>query len=81
MKELLKERSLEAAQKLIELLNCGNPKVELSAAQEILNRTEGKPLESVQMDVSGAMDLRGHVRAVLLEQMKNDAGRGNNGDA
>ena len=49
VKELLKANSLEAAQKLIDLLDCGVPKIELSAAQEILNRTEGKPRENVEI--------------------------------
>ena len=69
VKALLKEHSVEAAEKLVELLTCGLEKVELAAAQEILNRTEGKPLESVRMDVSGHLDMRAQLRNIVKERM------------
>ena len=67
VKELLKEHSVDAAQKVIELLNCGNPKIELAAAQEILNRTEGKPLQTQDVQVSSVPDLRTQIKAMLME--------------
>ncbi len=74
VKELLKKHSVDAAEKVVALLNCGNPKIELAAAQEILNRTEGKPLQvqDVQMDVTG-VDVRSHIKELLLQE--NGTGR------
>ena len=71
VKELLKAHSIDAARKVIELLNCGNHKVELAAAQEILNRTEGKPTQVQDLQISGYPDLRTQIKAMLT-----DDGRG-----
>ena len=70
VKDLLKKHSVDAAQKVVDLLRCGNPKIELAAAQEILNRTEGKPLQvqDVAMEVNGLTDFRAQVRQMLQEQ-------------
>ncbi len=70
VKELLKQHSVDAAKKVIKLLDCGNPKIELAAAQEILNRTEGKPLQvqDVQMELQGVSDISTQIREILLEQ-------------
>ena len=80
VKELLKKHSVDAAEKVIELLNCGNPKIELAAAQEILNRTEGKPLQpqDVSMDVKGLTDMRSQIKAMLLENKNNSSNTDNN---
>ena len=69
VKELLKQHSVDAAEKVIELLNCGNAKIELAAAQEILNRTEGKPLQvqDVSMELQG-VDVRSHIKELLLQE-------------
>ena len=69
VKELLKKHSVDAAEKVVELLSCGNPKIELAAAQEILNRTEGKPLQvqDVSMELQGA-DVRSHIKELLLQE-------------
>ena len=72
VKEILKGHSVKAANKLIELLDCGVPKIEFAAAQEILNRTEGKPCESIKMNVSGELDMRTQIRSVLLERLEAD---------
>ena len=77
VKELLKANSLEAAQKLVELLDSENDKIAFMAAQEILNRTEGKPNQSLNMEVTGELDVynvRTQIRAVLLEGL--NAGHG-----
>ena len=72
VKELLKKHSVDAAEKVIELLSCGNPKIELAAAQEILNRTEGKPLQvqDVNMELQGVSDVGAQIRELLLEHDK-----------
>ena len=69
VKELLKKHSVDAAEKVVELLSCGNPKIELAAAQEILNRTEGKPIQvqDVSMELQGA-DVRSHIKELLLQE-------------
>ena len=74
VKELLKQHSIDAAEKVVELLNCGNPKIELAAAQEILNRTEGKPLQvqDVQMELQGG-DIGTQIRELLLEHDRQNA--------
>ena len=74
VKELLKANSVAAAQKLIDLLECGIEKIELTAAQEILNRTEGRPLDNVHMNVSGNLDIRSQVRQVLMERLLEASG-------
>ena len=66
VKELLKEHSVDAAKKVVELLNCGNPKIELAAAQEILNRTEGKPLQTQDVQLSGLPDIKAQIRSAML---------------
>ena len=75
VKELLKQHSIDAAEKVVELLNCGNPKIELAAAQEILNRTEGKPLQvqDVQMELQGVNDIGTQIREILLEHDRQSA--------
>ena len=75
VKELLKQHSVDAAEKVVELLNCGNPKIELAAAQEILNRTEGKPLQvqDVQMELQGVDDISTQIRELLLEHEERKA--------
>ncbi len=69
VKALFKAHTLDAAQKIIDLLDCGIEKIELQAAQEILNRTEGKPRDNVQMNVSGSLDVRSQVREILMERV------------
>ena len=75
VKELLKKHSVDVAEKVVALLNCGNPKIELAAAQEILNRTEGKPLQvqDVQMELQGVNDIGTQIRELLLEHDARNA--------
>ena len=68
VRDLLKQNSVNAAQKIIDLLNSDNDKIAFAAAQEILNRTEGKPLQTQQIEVGGNLDVRSQVRAILLER-------------
>ena len=69
VKEILKAASVEAARRLVELIASKNEKIAFQAAQEILNRTEGKPRESVSMDLSAGVDMRAQIRSVLLERL------------
>ena len=69
VKEILKAATVEAARRLVELSASDNEKVSLTATIEILNRTEGKPRESVSMDLNGGLDVRAQIRSVLLERL------------
>lgn len=71
IKEILKAASVDAAKRLVELMQCNNEKIALTAVIEILNRTEGKPRESVSMDVNGGLDVRAQIRSVLMERLNN----------
>lgn len=67
VREALKAASVDAARKLVELLKSKNDKVAFQAAQEILNRTEGKPRECVQMEIAEDIQIRTQIRSLLLE--------------
>ncbi|MBQ7577570.1 MAG: hypothetical protein IJT21_04780 [Synergistaceae bacterium] len=56
IKEAFKAATPAAVQKIISLMDCGNVKVELQAAQEILNRSLGKPETSGRLELSGTND-------------------------
>ena len=73
VKEILRAHSVDAANKLIMLMECGVPKIEFAAAEAILNRTHGKPCESIKMNVSGDLDMRAQIRSVLLERLEASA--------
>ena len=74
VKEILKAASVDAARKLVALSQSDNEKIALPATIEILNRTEGKPRESVSMDLSGGLDVRAQVRSVLMERLNGQQG-------
>ena len=48
----------------------GLAKIALMAAQVILDRTMGKPMQAqnVQLDVAGLLDVRAQIRTVLMEK-------------
>ncbi len=71
VREILRANSPEAALKLVELLSSEKEQIRFMAAQEILNRTEGKPMQAVNMEVNGNMDIRSQIRAVLLERLND----------
>ena len=73
VKAVFKAHTLEAAQTIIKLMRSRNDKVALQAAQEVLNRVEGKPVQQQAIQVSGTLDMRSQIRAVLLERL-NDQG-------
>ncbi|MBR2207270.1 MAG: hypothetical protein IJ859_00510 [Synergistaceae bacterium] len=74
VKEILKAASVDAAKRLVELSLSDNEKIALPATVEILNRTEGKPRESVSMDVNGGLDVRAQIRSVLMERLNGQSG-------
>ena len=83
VKEILKAASPDAARTLVELLNSDKDSIRLAAAQDILNRTQGKPLQmqDINMDVSGMPNVEMQVRKILMESvnvesMRIDDGRG-----
>ena len=69
VKEFFKARTLDAAKKVDELMSCGDKKIELLAAQEILNRSLGKPVQQQAVEMSGGLDMRAQIRTVLLERL------------
>lgn len=71
VKEILKAASPDAARKLVELSQSSNEKIALPAVIEILNRTEGKPRESVSMNLNGNLDVRAQIRSILIERLNN----------
>lgn len=75
VKEILKAASPDAARALVELLGSEQEKIKLLAAQDILDRTQGKAMQmqDVNMDVRGLLDVRTQVRDVLMERL-NGAG-------
>ena len=74
VKEILKAASVDAAKRLVELSQSNNEKIALPATVEILNRTEGKPRESVSMNVNGGLDVRAQIRSVLMERLNGQSG-------
>lgn len=76
VKEILKAASPDAARALVELLNSDKDSIRLAAAQDILDRTQGKAIQAqdISMDVRGLLDLRGQIRAVFMEQMNGQSG-------
>ena len=73
IKEILKAASVHAAERLVALVDSKQEKIALQAVQEILNRTEGKPRDNVQMNVSGDLDVRSQIRDILIERLKHDS--------
>ena len=75
VKEIMNAASPKAARTLVELLDSDKEMMRYYAAQEILNRTEGKPVQAQEINVSGHLDVRGQVRALLQERLKNERQR------
>ena len=85
VKEKLKAASPEAARVLVSLLHSEKDSIRLTAAQDILDRTEGKAIQaqSVNMEV-GVPSVEMQVRKILMDCMNistntesaNDDGNG-----
>lgn len=77
VKEILKAASPNAARTLVELLDDPKSIIRYYAATEILNRTQGKPIQAQEINLTGSLDVRGQVRALLQERIMNgQAGAG-----
>lgn len=50
VKELARKHAPAAIRKLFELMKCGNPRVEVAAAQAVLDRAYGKPAQAIVGD-------------------------------
>ena len=72
VKEILKAGSPDAARTLVELLNSEKDSIRLAAAQDILDRTQGKAIQmqAVTLDIDEAHDLTTQIRRILLERDK-----------
>lgn len=66
----------DAVKRLIEYIHHEDPKIALRAIIELLDRGYGKPaqVQTVNMDVSGGVDMRTQIRSVLLELLDERAG-------
>ena len=53
VRKIFKAATTDAANKLVSLLSSKNEKIAFMAAQEILNRTLGKPETSGKLEISG----------------------------
>lgn len=73
IKEILKAASVRAAERLVELIDSKQEKIALQAVKEILDRTQGKPRDNVQMNLSGSLDFRSQVRDILMERLYEQA--------
>ena len=80
VKEIMNAGSPKAAQTLVELLDSDKEMMRFYAAQEILNRTLGKPVQSQEINVSGNLDVRGQVRALLQERINHERRRASESD-
>lgn len=70
LKDMIRKACPEALKKLIEYMNHDNPKIAMWAITELLDRGYGKPAQeqTIQMDISGTLDVRTQVREILLER-------------
>jgi len=55
VKDLLREATPKAMQVLVDLLESENPKLRFQSAQEILNRSLGKPVQAIDLKTEGDM--------------------------
>lgn len=81
VKEILKAASADAARALVELLESEKDSIKLAAAQEILDRTQGKPvqMQTVNMDIAGTLDVEAQIRRVLLHHVSVSVKEENDG--
>ena len=76
VKEILKAASPDAARALVELLNSEKDSIRLAAAQDILDRTEGKAIQmqDINMDLGGTLNIERQIRRVVLETANDGNG-------
>lgn len=70
VKAILKAAAPDAARRLVEMMYNENPKIAMWAITDILDRTQGKAIQeqTVNMDVTGFLDVGTQVRSILLER-------------
>lgn len=73
-KEILRAALPHAAERLVELVDSKNEDTALKAINSLFDRTQGRPMQAVAMDVSGGLDIRAQIRQVLLEKIKEKQG-------
>ena len=76
VKEILKAASPDAARALVELLKSEKDSIRLAAAQDILDRTEGKAIQmqDINMDLAGTLSIERQIRRVVLETANDGSG-------
>ena len=76
VKEILKAASPDAARALVELLKSEKDSIRLAAAQDILDRTEGKAIQmqDINMDLGGTLNIERQIRRVVLETANDGNG-------
>ncbi len=73
VKSLAKKHSLDAIKKLVEILSCGDARVEITAAQAILDRGLGKPAQEIDIGNKEGEPFKS-VHEVLITALTNDSG-------
>ena len=71
VKAILKAASPDAARALVELLRSEKDSIRLAAAQDILDRTQGKAIQMQDVQLSGAVNVRGQIKEILTERWRN----------
>lgn len=76
VKEILRAASPEAARKLVEYMSHENAKIAMWAITDVLDRTQGKPVQAqdINMDITGLLDVRAQIRMVMKERMNGEYG-------
>lgn len=68
VKEIFKAALPHAAERLVQLIDSRKELVAIKAIEIIFDRTQGKAPQAVSMDLTGGLDIRAQIRAVLLER-------------
>ena len=78
VKSIFQSHSVDAAQKMLELMNSKDEKISFAAAREILYYTQGKPVQPQAVQMSGGLDMRAQIRAVILERLNGKSEKSGN---
>ena len=76
VKAILKAASPDAARALVELLKSEKDSIRLAAAQDILDRTEGKAIQmqDINMGLAGTLNIERQIRRVVMETVNDGNG-------
>jgi hypothetical protein len=72
VKAALAGASLDAVKKQIELMNCGDPRIELLASQALLDRHFGKAAQAIDKTVTTTSVQAAHLEVLMRIQAKHD---------